>query len=205
MRRSNARVTPKEVAPAGFRFESSTHTYTDLATGEALPHITRMLEATGWADSTWFNAQGAARGTAVHALTKTYDLGGLSETIVVEDRLRGYFLAHQEAIARLRPEWSEIEEAHVHPVLRFGGRPDRVGVVLGLQSVVDEKTGGAAKADAIQTALQAILVAAHHPLPARRWQRMAWYLKRNGKVKVVRFDDPHDFTVANGIIRETCR
>mgnify|MGYP001612912948 CR=1 FL=1 len=189
---------------ARVRFDLARHLYTDPATGEVLPHITGMLEDTGWIDSTWYDAQGAARGTAVHALTKDYDLG-MRALNSDWDRYRGYVVAHIAAMDRLQPTWTEIEEAHIHPTLRFGGRPDRVGTISGRRSIVDEKTGTPRKADAIQTALQAILISSVYDLPPRYWVRQAWYLRRNGKPKIVPFDNPHDITIAEGIVKECCR
>ena len=52
-----------------FRFDAIRHSYTELATGEERPHITGMLERTGWVDEEWFTEESSERGTAVHSLT----------------------------------------------------------------------------------------------------------------------------------------
>lgn len=192
---------PKDrVLADSFRFDAEAHEYISLVDGQVLPHITGMLERTGWIDDTWMTEESSERGRCVHALTAEYDLAGLElETCV--SRYRGYLLAHAAAMRALRPTWTAIEEPVVHPLLRFGGRPDRVGRVQQLQTVLEVKSGVEAPSHAIQTALQAILVSAYAPLPAAQWRRLALYLKANGKYKLIEHRDRRDFDEAHRIIR----
>lgn len=188
-----------------FRFDAIDHAYTALDTGEQLPHITGMLERCGWIDSTWFTDEGSDRGTCVHELTKHYDLGAL-DVRTLTSPFRGYLLAHQAATNIVQPRWESIEVPFVHWGYRFGGRPDRVGVAYACRTVGEVKSGAPRRSDAIQTALQAILVAgARGGLPAEHYERLAFYLKANGKFKVERFPDRRDFDEARRIIRTCCR
>lgn len=189
-----------------FRFNARDHEYIDLETKRVLPHITGMLEKAGLIDSTWFTEESSIRGTAVHQLTADYDLGALDvETCV--SRHRGYLLGHVKAMKILQPEILAVEEPEVHPVYRFGGRPDRVVKIYGILSVLEIKSAEPAKSHAIQTALQAILVAAKYDLTPAALGRYALYLKRDGKFSLEQHKDPHDIDRGYGVIRETvaCR
>jgi hypothetical protein len=187
-----------------FRFDAIDHIYTALDTGEELPHITGMLERTGWISSEWFTEEGSDRGTCVHELTKHYDLGSLDVPTCVSP-FRGYLLAHVAAMGMVRPTWDSIEVPYVHPTLRYGGRPDRVGLVYRCRTVGEVKSGAPQKSDAIQLALQAILVAgARGGLPATHYERLGFYLRASGRFKVERFPDRRDFDEAHRIIKTCC-
>jgi len=183
-----------------FQFDADTHTYTALDTGEELPHITGLLESAGWVDSTWMTEESSVRGTAVHGLTARHDLGTL-QLPTVPAPWRGYLLAYKAASTALRPAWSEIEVAAVHPVYRFGGRPDRVGRALQQQAVLEVKSGAPSKAHQVQTALQAILVSAHQPLPAEQWLRLALYLTPSGRYKLELHKSRADYDEAFRILQ----
>ena len=186
-----------------FRFNAVAHEYVDLGTGAILPHITGMLERTGWVDSTWFSEESSIRGQAVHRLTADYDLGAL-DVGTCQSRHRGYLLGHVKAMQILRPEILAVEEPVVHPIYKFGGRPDRVLVVRGRKGVLEGKSGVEQRAHAVQTALQAILVAAEFDLPPELLARFALYLQDNGKFSLVEHKSPNDFAEAQRVIRVCC-
>jgi hypothetical protein len=187
-----------------FRFDAIDHAYTALDTGEQLPHITGMLQQTGYIDDLWFTDEGSDRGTCVHELTKHYDLGSLDARTCVSP-FRNYLLGYVAATNCTRPAWESIEVPFVHWGYRFGGRPDRVGLMYGCRTIGEVKSGDPKKSDAIQTALQAILVSgARGGLPAEHYERLAFYLRPSGRFKVERFPDRRDFDRAREIIRECC-
>jgi hypothetical protein len=185
--------------PEPFRYDADYHEYI-VGTGEVLPHITGMLERTGWVDDTWMTEESSERGQAVHDLTKTYDLGAL-HLATCASRHRGYLLAHVAASRALRPAWTAIEEPHVHYGYRFGGRPDRVGKALQQQTVLEVKTAAPSRAHQIQTALQAILVSDLYPLPPEHWLRLTLYLKATGRFKLEQHNHRADFDEAYRIIK----
>lgn len=185
-----------------FKFDKHAHEYSDEL--GVIPHITGMLERTGWVDDTFMTAASADRGTCVHTLTADYDLGALTVESCVS-KFRPYLLAHAKAMDTLRPAWSRIEVPMVHSALRFGGRPDRVGHVLNIRSVLEIKSGVPTKSHAIQMALQAILAADDEPgLPAEHYQRLALYLKPSGRYSVTEFVNRSDFNEAHRIIGVCC-
>jgi hypothetical protein len=186
-----------------FRFDAVNHEYINPATGALYPHITGMLQQTGWIDDTWYTEESSARGRAVHRLTADYDLGALDvETCV--SRYRPYLLGHVKMMQMMPATWFSIEEPLVHPRLHFGGRPDRIGLFAGLTSVVEVKSGGPEKAHAIQTALQALLAELTTRVPADAIGRFAEYLKPNGRAYIERFERRADFDEARKIIRACC-
>lgn len=188
-----------------FRFEPNGHVYTALDTGEIIPSITQMLGQAGVVDDTFYTEESSRRGTEVHALTSDFDLGALDPDACLS-RYRGYLLAHVQAMKILRPEFVAIEEPAVHPVYRFGGRPDRVITLRGLKGVLEIKTTAHPEpSHALQTALQAILVAQDAELPPHMLQRLCLYLKPNGKFRLEEHTRRQDFTEAERVIKRCCR
>lgn len=192
------------VATLPFRFDALNHEYLDIDTGECFPHITGMLERTGWIDDRWYTEESSDRGTAVHRLTADYDLGSL-HVESCQSRHRGYLLAHVKAVSIARPKMLAVEEPLVHPLLRFGGRPDRDCLAYDLRAVWEIKSGGPERAHQVQTALQAILVGHFAKLPPESIGRFCEYIKDKGRFKVERHADRRDFDEARRVIRACCR
>jgi hypothetical protein len=186
-----------------FRFDAELHEYFNLATGDVFPHITGLLEADGLIDDRWYNEESCERGTAVHDLTAEYDLG-VVDVANCDSPYRGYVLAHIEAMRIIRPEFTHVEVPVVHPVYKFGGRPDRGGKLYKLRSVLEVKTGAADKAHQVQTALQAILMSAELNLPPEAIARFCIYLKPSGKARLVEHCRRADFDKARELIRKFC-
>lgn len=193
---------PTAMAPL-FRFDANTHEYLDLERNEVLPHITGMLQATGWIDDRFYTAESSARGQAVHRLATEHDLGAL-DIITYQSEYRGWLLGHIKTVSIVRPEWTHLEEPFVHPRLRFGGRPDRVGRIFGAVAVWEIKSGAPDKAHRIQTALQAILVAPAVGLPPEAILRYAEHLKPTGKYALDQHTSRWDFDEAYRVIKRCC-
>lgn len=192
------------------RFDKARHEYSDEDTGEILEHTTSLLKKAGEVDDTWLTDEGRRRGTAVHDLTRDYDLGVIERPETLRaDKLQGdykpYLLAHVRAMEMIQHEWTAIEVAFAHPFYRYGCRPDRGGTIYGAHGVLEIKTGAKEKHHAIQTALQAMVLAAKWKIPERALVRYALYLKPSGKFTL----DPHprleDYDRAHEIARKFCR
>ncbi len=183
---------------APFRFDATTHTYTD-SRGE-VPHITGLLAAAGEIDDTWYTEESCDRGRAVHQLTAEYDLGALDPGDCVSP-FRAYLLGHVACDLVLGPRWLWIETPAVHPTLRFGGRNDRSGYVFKAGSVLEVKSGAPAKCHQVQTALQAILAAPTFGLPPEALVRYAEYVDERGRYKLHEHKSPRDFRRAYEILR----
>jgi hypothetical protein len=192
------------VTPVAFRFDRVEHVYI-TPEGEELPHITGMLQATGWIDDRWYTEESSRRGTAVHQLTADFDLGALDVASCVSP-FRGYLLGHVKAMSLLRPTIVTVEEPLVHPGFRFGGRPDRAWTLYGLEAIGEIKTGDPERSHRVQTALQAILRAGagESLLPPELTARYALYLKDRGKFYVEEHKDRRDFDDAYRVIKKCC-
>lgn len=188
--------------PIEFRFDHVEHAY--YVAGRQVPNVTGMLQKTGWVDPTYYTDDVRERGRAVHQLTAEYDLGALDPSRLVS-KYRGWLLAHVAAMARLKPTWDAIEEPEVHPSYQFGTRPDRVGKIYRVRSIVDEKSGLKDKAHPIQTALQAICVSWRWHLAPEAMPRYALYIRDSGKFELVPHTKKSDLEEGYRIIKECCR
>jgi hypothetical protein len=195
-------------APVKFRFDADSHEYTALDTGEVLPHITGMLDRTGHVDDLWFTEESSERGTCVHKLTADYDQEALDVETCISAH-KGYLHAYIAAMSVLRPEILEVEVPIVHPLFRFGGRPDRIVRLFGMRGVLEIKSAQPAKSHHIQTALQAVLDAGRLNITPESLGRWCLYLKPNGRYKLddhnrESFTKTRDFAEARRVIRECC-
>lgn len=193
-------------AITSFRFDDAAHEYLDTATGEVLPHITGMLDRTGWIDDRWYTEESCERGRQVHSLTAAYDLGAIADPRAEVSKYKGWLLAHVKAMNTIapRPEIHAVEEPSVHPTLHFGGQPDRRGLYYRLRGVLEIKSGGPERSHQIQTALQAILEAPKYGIPPEAMIRLCLYLKDNGKFKLEEHKARRDFDEARRVIRVCC-
>lgn len=183
-----------------FRFDAIEHVY--FLEDRAVPSITQMIELCGLVETDWFTEESRRRGTEVHDLTAAYDLQALDPT-QCRSNYHGWLLAHVAAMKIVRPTWTHVEEPFVCGKLKFGGRPDRLGLVYRLRSTVEVKSGAIEKCHQIQTALQAILAAAEagFDLPAEHWNRLALYLQHNGRFRLEQHTDRRDFDEAYRVIK----
>jgi hypothetical protein len=183
-----------------FRFDALNHEYVDIDTGLVYPHITGMLEETGWIDDTWYTEESSTRGTAVHRLTADYDLGALKvETCA--SQYRPWLLAYVKAVAMIRAQVLSVEEPIVHSRYKFGGRPDRKVRLMRAIGTFEIKTGQPERSHQIQTALQAILIAEEERLQPEAVQRHCLYISDNGKFKLEQHINRSDFDEALQVVR----
>ena len=186
-----------------FRFNRIAHRYE--LDGAEIPHITSMLVDTGHIDDLWMTEEGRDRGTIVHQLCTDYDLRAIADPGAVDCEHKGYFLAYVDAMRRIKPRWTHIEMAMVDPVRRWGGRPDRCGVIWGAKAVLEIKSGARHPATGIQLALQAMLVAPEWSLPPEAILRYELRLKANGKATLDEHRDQGDFRKAAEVIDACCK
>ncbi|CAB4187430.1 hypothetical protein UFOVP1601_29 [uncultured Caudovirales phage] len=184
-------------AEAEFRFDAEGHRY--YLDGDEIPSLSSLLKQDGLVDTTFMTDEGRDRGTAVHSLCTTLDLG--AELPPLAKAYRGYLAAYEALLELFRPEWECIEEAEVSRRWRFGCRPDRVGLVYGLPTIAELKTGGKEPWHAIQLALQAIAVSERTLLPPDRYQRIVIYLKDTGRYSVEIPKSPRDYDAARALLK----
>lgn len=197
-------MQPAPLPITSFRFDAFNHEYVETATGLVLPHITGMLDRTGWVDDRWYTEESCERGHQVHRLTADYDLGAIDDLDRVVDKYRAYLLAYADAMRVIPHEWDAIEEPLVHSTYRFGGRCDRRGRIYTAKGVCEVKSGLVDKAHPVQTALQAILVAPLFGLPPELVDRFCLYLKPTGRWTLEQHKEPRDLIEAKRIIQVCC-
>ena len=138
------------VAPA-LAFVASEHRY--YLDDRELPGVTRVLEAAGLIDSTWFTEEARTRGTYVHAATHYLDDGDLAEESL-DRRLIGYIDAYRRFLDLMQPAWTHREHRVCDPLLGYAGTLDRAGCLqrTGIKVVLDIKTGQLPPHVGLQTA-----------------------------------------------------
>lgn len=189
-----------------FAFSNVEHEYIELPTGVVLPHITGLLEQSGWVDTKWFTDESRDRGSAVHRMACDYDLGTIEHPDLVNSKYKAWLLAHVSATQLIQPKWTHVEVPLVHHRYRYGGRPDRAGLVYDANAIVELKSGGPEKAHAVQLALQALLFEQEWGIPAEFIPRYGLYLKGNGKFKLEAYlETGKDFREAHRIIQRYCQ
>lgn len=211
------------IAAVPFTYDATRHSY--AIDGRPVPSVTQLLKLGGLVDDSFYTEESRRRGSWVHEVCANYDLGVDVVSQIAESKWKGYVLAYLAACARLQPSWEAIEEAEVHPSLRFGGRPDRLGQVLGRPTVCELKTGPKVRPvrreqdsdgetyfvnigcepHRIQTALQAWLVAWRLGVKPADLQRLVIYLQLSGKYVVDVHSDARDLDVAADLIARFCR
>lgn len=187
-----------------YTFDAQQHAY--AIDGVRVPSITQLLDKGGLVNgAAYFTEESRRRGHAVHSLCMDFELGALTMERL-DGPYRGYVLGYIEAMTAIKPSWEQVEVFDIHPTLRFGGRPDRVGPVYTLPTVLEIKSAAKAKHHSVQTALQAILIGGRHGQPrAEDFQRLVIYVKHNGKFSIEAHESKSDFLEAHRLIREFCR
>ena len=172
--------------PRRLTYDAMTHTY--RRGGSVLPGVTSVLHRAGLIDRTWFTADHAARGTAVHDLCQRFDLEGDTSQFrqSVSSEYRGYVDAYRTFTRMMHPKWMTIEQVFFCD--RYAGRIDRIGVMLGNQIILDLKTGRRLAWHGIQLAAYDMLV----PTPVRR-MRLGLYLTKAGKFTLHQYENPSDY------------
>lgn len=185
---------------SGFAFDAGRHEYTNVTTGEVVPHITGMLNI----DARWFTEASRVRGSAVHKLTYDLDMGLLEGTHNA-GIYNGWFQAYVDAVRIIKPQWSWVETPYVHPVYQFGGTLDRAGAwAMRRFGIVDLKTGDGEDWHSLQTALQAHLIEPIVKIRARDIPRYSLYLRETGRWKLEAHPRKADIDDARDIIRTHC-
>ena len=166
-----------------FRFNADTHEY--FLNGSRIKSVTQLLSEAGLVSEAFYDAKSAERGHHVHRLCTEFDLGAIEDVARCDSPYKGWLLAYAAFLMAIRPEWTVIEEARASVTYRFGGRPDRVGRLWGVEAIVDQKSGAKEPWHGVQTALHDILL---DDLPVGVRKRYGLYLTRTGKFRLI----PHD-------------
>jgi hypothetical protein len=161
-------------------FDEQSHTY--RLDGADLPSVTQAICEAGLVDIRWFTEYSRWRGSAVHLACWFDDQNDLDES-TVEPSLMGYVEAYRRFRENYQFETKDIEARQYHPVFRYAGTPDRVGIVRGNPAIVDLKSGVALAGHPVQLASYAHLPSSLNLSPYD-FERVAVYLQADGTYKV---------------------
>jgi len=154
--------------------------------GVILPSVTQVIKSAGLVDDTFFDEYSCRRGTAVHLATALYDEGTLDESTVA-DEIKGYLAGWVKFLKESKFEIRDIEFRQSSKTYQYAGTIDRVGLLNGLASILDIKTGALNPAVGVQ-------LAAYKHLSAGDDKTYAVQLKANGTYALKKYDDPADWT-----------
>jgi hypothetical protein len=166
-------------------FDEVSHEYWQK--GTKVPGVTTVLRAANIVDPKWFTEEARRKGTLVHDLTMQID----EDTIPISPRSKrwdvpGEVTAYLKFLNEIRPQYRLIEIPMLHPVLPFGGKPDRVcRNLLGSPAHLEIKTGSPASWHGVQLAGYQLL----EPTGAR----YVLYLKPNGSYRLVQCKRAEDY------------
>lgn len=123
-------------------FEEASHTY--RLDGAVIPSVTTLLDKLhSFADvPEEVLAAARERGTAAHKACHYWDEGDLDEAML-DAQTAGYLAGWKAFIAESGAKFTAIEAMGSHPLHRYAGTVDRLGVIAGLDWVIDIKTAAA--------------------------------------------------------------
>jgi hypothetical protein len=183
-----------KVAGDQFTFDPETHCYRMLG-GQVVPSVTQALGAAGLIDFSMVDQEVLERkallGKLVHQACHFYDENDLPEELPEEvaERLEGYKKFRAES--GYRPERNEVRMIGMVHGIRYGMQFDSVGLLNGLPTLVDLKTG-AQESPAWGVQLAGYSLGLSKPLHTGAYQRVVAHLKPGGRYKAHTYKDPGD-------------
>lgn len=167
--------------------------------GERLKSVTQIIVQDGLVDPTFFTEAGRIRGTAVHHAV-FLDVDGDLQEEALHPMIAGYFKGWTKfkRDTRFSPVRELCEEPQYHPVHRYAGKPDIVGILNGRHCLIDIKSGDA-KVAKIQTA-------AYQQFPmikALNTTRFDLRLYADGKYRLNLHNDTNDWFIFYQALQRT--
>lgn len=176
-------------------FDDATHQY--KLDGLIIPSVTQIIKDAGLVNLDWINpgllAEKADLGTKVHQTTEYYD----TDTLNIEE-LHPILKAYLDGWIKFKEDYkftpTEIELKLVHSLYKYAGTIDRVGLMNGILTLLDIKSGSKQKSNAIQTAGYTLLYDQDKKKTEQIKKRMVVYLSPEG-YKVEPHTDPNDIAI----------
>jgi len=125
-------------------FDEATHTYT--LDGVILPSVTEICKplTVDIAEGArpWLRDAAAAKGREIHEICCEIDYQGDADGIFIPTHLAGYIQAYMSFLRDYQiKEWLAIEQPVASASLGVAGTIDRLGVIDGVLTIVDIKSG----------------------------------------------------------------
>lgn len=163
-------------------FKPDTHQY--FKNGVELPSVTRILQDLGFIDRSFYTDYGRTRGKFVHLACELDDRGELDE-----ESLDPALLPYLKAWRKFKKETGFIIEAIEKPVAsatyNYAGMLDRLGIMNGINSVIDIKSGAVSPWTGLQ-------LAAYSVAENKILKRFAVQLMETGRYKLYPYTDNQD-------------
>ncbi len=167
--------------------------------GERLLSVTEVLSLAGLSGIAGMDhvpraviENAARRGSRVHEYTQLMDEGLVDELPDVGDEIYPYVSAYQSFREDTDFEITGVEVLFRHLGLQFVGRVDRVGTLNGNRCVIDIKNTASKPKASVGFQLAGYEMGVCPPLTAPA-DRYALWLKKNGKYKLIPYEDPYDY------------
>jgi hypothetical protein len=171
-------------------FNPQNHTYG--IDGVLIPSVTTILQDMGLIDTRYFTDYGRDRGKLVHRIIHWHITYELDED-TIDPTLRPYFDAWLSFEKDTNFICTAAEKPLFRLVYRFAGTPDYIGLLNGIEAVIDGKSGGLYPSTALQLVGYEIL--AERPL-----KRYALQLMETGKYKLTPYKERSDRGVFLGCL-----
>lgn len=147
--------------------------------------VTELLVAENFIDDTWFDEYSRTRGSYIHKAIHLYDIGDLDEENL-DPVIVPYLGAWKKFLKESKFEVIDSEVRLYSETYRLTGMPDKVGLLNGKPTILDNKSGAIAPWTALQLAFYELLSGSPH-------KRVAVQLKPNGKYRLApEFKDRSD-------------
>jgi hypothetical protein len=166
-------------------FDSDNHQF--KIDGRPIPSVTQIIKGAGLIDDRWFDDYYSERGSAVHLTCQLFDEGDLDEANL-DPVLSGYLSGWKKFRSDTGFTPDEIEKQVYNLELQYAGMLDRFGVLAGVPTIIDIKSGAVPWWVGIQLAGYA------GTFPAgKKLRRMAVKISQDGTYKVVEFIDRNEW------------
>jgi hypothetical protein len=174
------------------KFDEGTHRYS--LDGVPLLSVTQTLKGAGLVEydnlpiARDVLEHARQRGKAVHSACHFLDEDDL-ELTSLDPEIDGYVRAWEKFKQESGVTFSEIEVRHNHPIYKYAGTPDRLGLRQMRKGVYDIKTYECAPWTALQLSGYEMMVRPETEAPLERW---GIWLKKDGTYKANQFSDKND-------------
>lgn len=177
-------------------FDEETHIY--KLDGVAIPSVTQAIKGAGLMDLSFVSKElleaKADLGKKIHTTTELYDRNNLDMN-KLHPTLRGYLNAWIKFEDECQFIPTSIEMMKYHPLYRYAGRIDRIGMMQNVLTQVDLKSGVHHPSYAIQSAAYVELCNYGKPKAECIKKRITVYLKEDGTYQLKEYKDERDIRI----------
>jgi len=181
-------------------FNEGKHEYRNES-GMIIPSVTQIMKAAGFV---FFQGPDSERsmdlGRKVHKTCELYDLNNLDEDLL-DPILRAYLASWEKFLEDFKFKIKAVEGRVYSKKYGFAGTFDRIGVLGGVNTIIDIKTNNPGPFTAIQTAGYALAYNENVKSDKKKVvQRASVILESSGKYKYRAYSSPQDEKVFLGCL-----